>query len=192
MTHQEGSVGAVPARSADTRSQSSLIARLSQEEEVRATTAEAENTWPWATLQQRRYHTARQNKRRRWVHSSAPASPPPGSHTVWSPASRTRTSSGGTLPATCSRAHTPRSHATAGRTTGQCTKRCDRDSTCAPTDASSPAQAVAEQHTAARSSCTVPTFHHSTAVALHRSAPCSSRHPKNLVTLSSLGSRKDA
>jgi hypothetical protein len=53
MTHQEGScrVGAVPARSADTRStrsQSSLIARLSQEE-VRATTAEAENTWPWAT-----------------------------------------------------------------------------------------------------------------------------------------------
>jgi hypothetical protein len=112
MTHQEGSVGAVPARSADNRSQSSLIARLSQEE-VRATTAEAENTWPWATLQQRRYHTARQNRRRRWVHSSAPASPPPESHTVWSPASRTRTSSGGTLPAT-SRAHTPRSQATAG------------------------------------------------------------------------------
>jgi hypothetical protein len=46
---------------------------------------------------------------------------------------------------------------TAGRTTGQCTKRCDRDSNCAPSSASSPAHAVAEQHTAARSSCTVPT-----------------------------------
>ena len=40
--------------------------------------------------------------------------------------------------------------------------------------------------------CTVPTLHHSTAVALHRSAPCSSRQPKNLVNLSSLDSRKDS
>jgi hypothetical protein len=63
---------------------------------------------------------------------------------------------------------------------------------CAPSSASSPAQAVAEQHTAARNSCTVPTLHHSTAVALHRSAPCSSRQPKNLVNLSSLDSRKES
>ncbi len=85
-----------------------------------------------------------------------------------------------TRPAICRiKGITPAGVATLQGRCGQCTKRCDRDSICAPSSASSPAQAVAEQHTAARNSCTVPTLHHSTAVALHRSAPCSSRQPKN-------------
>ncbi len=55
------------------------------QEVVTAAIAAAVNTWPWANLQQRRYQTPQQNSRRRWVHSSALASPPPGSHmVVWS------------------------------------------------------------------------------------------------------------
>ncbi len=66
----------------------------------------------------RRYQIARQKAR--WVHSSAPALPSPGpshsTHTVWSPASRTWASSGGTLSATIV-THMPRNQPTAGRTT---------------------------------------------------------------------------
>ncbi len=51
-------------------------------------------------LQHRKCQTARQKISRRWAHSSTPAAAPPGSHTVWSPATSTLASRGSRLSGT--------------------------------------------------------------------------------------------
>ncbi len=76
---------------------------------------------------------------------------PPGSRTVWSSASSTRASTGGTRPSTV-RSHRAWSHATAGCTTGQYRKTCGKGFSC-PFPKPSPAHCTAEQHTASLSSC---------------------------------------
>jgi hypothetical protein len=109
---------------------------------------------------------------------------PPGSQTVWSPASRTRASRGSCTPAT-TLLHSAPSQATAGCTTGQPMKVCNMVSSWAT-------QQLAEQQTVPCTSCMPPTVHQGATTARHRSDPCSSSHPKCRVNLSNLGSVNDS
>jgi hypothetical protein len=145
MTHQEGSGSAVPARPADTRSQSSLVARRSQEEALAEPPQQKQRTLCHGPLCSSAGSTKPHGRTKGVGGSTAQHRP----HHRRGPTQcgPQRAGPGHPAEAPCQPHAWPTRHAAKQQPAapqGNGTKRCDRDSSCAPSSASSPAQAVAE------------------------------------------------